>query len=148
MVREWLKQLKYPLYFMDFETFMPGVPLYDNTHPYQQIPFQFSVHVQNKTGGELDHYAYLGNPECDPRPEFLKQLTESTKGKGCIFVYNKAFEATRLKELRVDFPEYSGEIDKILNRIIDLMEPFQKKWYYTASMNGSYSINCFTGVGS
>jgi CRISPR/Cas system-associated exonuclease Cas4 (RecB family) len=140
MMKEWLKQLKYPLYFMDFETFTPAAPLYDNTRPYQQIPFQFSVHVQSKPGTELEHYAYLGKPENDPRPEFLKQLIVATKGKGCILVYNKAFEATRLKELQEDFPKYSGEIDKILNRLIDLMEPFQKKWYYTASMNGSYRI--------
>jgi hypothetical protein len=140
MIKEWLKQLKYPLYFMDFETFMPATPLYDNTNPYQQIPFQFSVHVQSKPGTELEHCAYLGKSEYDPRPEFMKQLIAATKGKGCILVYNKAFEATRLKELQDDFPKYSGEIDKILNRLVDLMEPFQKKWYYTAFLNGSYRI--------
>lgn len=66
-IRDWLGQLKYPLYFMDFETFIPGVPLYDHSSPYQQIPFQFSVHVQNTENGPVTHLAFLGEPETDPR---------------------------------------------------------------------------------
>lgn len=139
-IRKWLAQLKFPLVYMDFETFMPAVPLYHSSRPYQQILFQFSVHLQEKDNEDLQHYAYLGEPENDPREEFIKQLIVATSGNGSIVVYNKAFEYTRLKELQQDFLEYSGEIDKILKRIIDLMEPFQKKWYYCPGMNGSYSI--------
>ncbi len=138
-IRQWLKQLKYPLCFIDFETFMPGVPLYENTRPYQHIPFQFSAHKMEKPGAEARHYEYLGEPETDPRPEFLRQLVKVTKVRGSILVYS-AFEASRLKELKTAFPEYAPAIDDILNRIVDLMEPFQKKWYYLPSMNGSYSI--------
>jgi len=139
-IRDWLGQLKYPLFFMDFETFMPAVPLYNNSRPYQQIPFQFSVHQQNSVNAPITHSAFLGEPETDPREEFLVQLIAATKGKGSVLVYNKAFECTRLKELQDLFPQYAQDIDKILSRIIDLMEPFQKKWYYTPQMNGSYSI--------
>lgn len=139
-IKNWINQLKYPLFFMDFETFMPGVPLYNNSSPYQQIPFQFSVHVQQSTNNEIAHYAFLAEPEKDPREEFVKQLIIATKGKGSVIVYNKAFESTRLKELQELFPNYSSDIEKIKNRIVDLMEPFQKKWYYSNLMNGSYSI--------
>ena len=139
-IQNWMQQLKYPLFFMDFETFMPGVPLYDHSRSYQHIPFQFSVHVQKAPDSDIDHYAFLGEPETDPREEFLRQLIKATKGKGSVIVYNKAFESTRLRELQELFPQYAKDIDKMLNRIVDLMEPFQKKWYYTSSMNGSYSI--------
>jgi len=139
-IQNWIKQLKNPLYFMDFETFMPAVPLYDNSRPYQQIPFQFSVHIQNAPDSNIDHYAFLGEPVSDPREEFIRQLINATKGTGSIIVYNKAFESTRLRELQELYPEYSKKIDRIIDRIVDLMEPFQKKWYYTSSMNGSYSI--------
>jgi len=139
-IRDWLGQLNYPLLFMDFETFMPGVPLYNNSSPYQQIPFQFSVHQQSVKNGPITHLAFLGEPETDPREEFIVQLIAVTKGKGSVLVYNKAFECTRLKELQDLFPQYARDIDRILNRIIDLMEPFQKKWYYTPQMKGSYSI--------
>ena len=139
-IRDWLGQLEYPLFYMDFETFMPGVPLYNNSRPYQQIPFQFSAHQQNAENGPVTHSAFLGVPETDPREEFLVQLIKATKGKGSVLVYNKAFESTRLKELQADFPCYNAQIEDIQSRIIDLMEPFQKKWYYTPQMNGSYSI--------
>ena len=139
-IQEWLGQLQYPLIFMDFETFMPGVPLYNNSRPYQQIPFQFSVHQQNTENGPVTHTAFLGEPEIDSREEFLVQLIKATKGMGSVLVYNKAFEGARLRELQEDFPKYKQEIDEILKRILDLMEPFQKKWYYTPEMNGSYSI--------
>jgi len=139
-IQEWLGQLQYPLFFMDFETFMPGVPLYNNSSPYQQIPFQFSVHQQNTENGPVTHSAFLGEPEIDPREDFLVQLIKATKGMGSVLVYNKAFEGARLRELQEDFPKYKKEIDGILTRILDLMEPFQKKWYYTPEMSGSYSI--------
>ncbi|QNA44307.1 DUF2779 domain-containing protein [Lacibacter sediminis] len=139
-LRNWVQQLKYPLVFMDFETFMPAVPLYNNSQPYQHVPFQFSVHVQEVPDTQLKHYEFLGKPEADPRKEFINQLIAATKGKGHIVVYNKAFESSRLKELQDLFPEHKTDIDKMLKRIIDLMEPFQKKWYYSPSMNGSYSI--------
>ncbi len=139
-IRQWLRQLTYPLYFMDFETFNPAVPLYDNSKPYQQIPFQFSVHVQDKAGGKLKHVEYLGTPETDPRPEFIKQLLEATTGKGTVLAYNKTFETTRLRELKEVFPGYKKQIDGLIDRVVDLMYPFQQRWYYTASMNGSYSI--------
>jgi len=140
VIRQWLTQLTYPLGFMDFETFMPAVPLYYKSRPYQHIPFQFSVHVQHNAESAVNHEAFLGYPEEDPRQGFIKALIKATATCNTILVYNKAFETCRLKELQQHFPEYSGKIQIILEKIIDLMEPFQKKWYYTASMNGSYSI--------
>jgi hypothetical protein len=125
---------------MDFETFMPAIPLYDKSRPYQQIPFQFSVHVQSEPKAESQHFEYLGFPETDPRREFCDGLFGCIPVEGSIVVYNKSFEASRLKELKELFPELSYAIDQILRRLVDLMEPFQQKWYYIPSMNGSYSI--------
>jgi len=139
-IKGWLKKLKYPLVYMDFETFQPGVPLYDGCRPYQFVPFQFSVHRQEKPGGTFQHFEYLGEPQSDPRPEFIRQLIAATKGKGTVLVYNRSFEPARLRELQNAFPEYRDQIENILVRIEDLMEPFQKKWYYLPGMNGSYSI--------
>ncbi len=65
---------------------------------------------------------------------------KAIKGNGDVLAYNKTFEVTRLNELAKDFPEYSGEIEKLISRIKDLMIPFQKKYYYAPEMKGSYSI--------
>ncbi|MBK7438632.1 MAG: DUF2779 domain-containing protein [Saprospiraceae bacterium] len=50
-IKDWLIQLKYPLCFVDFETFNPPLPMYHGSRPFQHIPFQFSVHVQSEPGG-------------------------------------------------------------------------------------------------
>ena len=139
-IKSFLDDFNYPLYFMDFETFQPAVPLYDNSKPYQQIPFQYSIHLKEKKGGELKHFEFLAEPGEDPRIKFIEGLLNDAKGEGDIVVYNKAFEITRLKEIARDFPEYSDQIEKLILRIRDLMIPFQRKYYYAPEMIGSYSI--------
>lgn len=139
-IRGWLKRLSWPLYFMDFETFTPAVPLYDQSRPFQHILFQFSVHAQATPRSGLKHLEYLGEPETDPRPEFIRQLLAALGDKGNILVYNKTFEISRLRELQTLYPKLKKPIEQVISRIIDLMEPFQQKWYYHPSMNGSYSI--------
>ena len=139
-VREFLDSLSYPLYFLDFETISPAVPLFDNSHPYQQIPFQYSLHYIESPGSETEHYEFLADASGDPRIPFIESLLRDVGKKGDILVYNQAFECTRLKELARDFPEYSKRINNVLSRITDLMVPFKQKHYYTHEMNGSYSI--------
>ena len=139
-IKKFLSSINYPVYFMDFETFMPAIPMFDGTRPYQQIPFQYSLHFQENTGGKVGHFEFLAEAEGDPREPFLKKLLEDTREPGIILVYNKAFEITRLKELASDFPKYAKEVDERIGRIVDLMLPFQKKYYYKPEMQGSYSI--------
>jgi hypothetical protein len=139
-VREFLDSLWYPLCFLDFETCMTPVPLYDGTRPYQQVPFQFSLHTQERKGAPLIHHAFLAHPNGDPRTEFLQELLKLLPSNGCVLTYNQAFEATRLRELRDDFSEHAVTVDRILGSMRDLMLPFKKRIVYHWQMNGSYSI--------
>ena len=141
-IQNFLKSFDYPVFFMDFETFMPALPLYDNSRPYQQIPFQYSLHYLNKPGSELQHFEFLAESDIniDPRIKFIEQLLTDTKGKGTILVYNEAFEKTRLAEVARDFPQYADDINERLTRIKDLMTPFRDKSIYMPEMRGSYSI--------
>lgn len=139
-LKEFMDSVKYPLYFMDFETFMPAVPLYDNSRPYQHIPFQYALYYQKDKKSEPEYYEFLGSPEVDARIPFIENLLTNTKRKGDIIVYNKTFEITRLKEIARDFPDYADDIEERIERIKDLMLPFQKKYYYKPEMMGSYSI--------
>jgi hypothetical protein len=139
-LKDWLNRLVYPLYLMDFECFQPAVPLYDGTRPYQQIPFQFSVHRTEFPGGPTDHKEFLAESGPDPRPAFIESLLTATGTSGTVLAYNKSFELGRLRELAVQFPDRATEIQLLINRVADLMEPFEKKWYYTPGMQGSHSI--------
>jgi hypothetical protein len=117
-IRSFLQTLKYPLYFLDFETFNPAVPLYDNSRPYQQIPFQYSLHNKEKPDAIAKHFEFLANADgSDPRVGFIEQLLTDLKGKGDILVYNKSFEIGRLRELALTFPKYAGPIEQIIGRM-------------------------------
>jgi hypothetical protein len=139
-IKTFLKSLRYPLYFMDFETFATGIPIYDGTSPYQNIPFQFSLHVITKPGAMVEHYEHLAEGKDDPRPTFLAQLKQDIGPKGSILVYYSAFEKTRLKEMAKAFPEYKEWIGGVLERIVDLNAPFKDFSYYHPQQLGSSSL--------
>ena len=139
-IEGFISQLQYPLYFLDYETINPAIPLFNGTKPYQQIPFQFSVHIQNSPDAELVHYEYLHKEQTDPRPSFTEQLVELCGHDGHVIVYNQSFEIARNNDLARDFPEYSTALNAINSRVIDLLEPFKKRWLYNPSQKSSASI--------
>jgi Rad3-related DNA helicase len=109
-------------------------------NPYQNIPFQFSLHVLTKPGAMVEHYSYLADGKDDSRPKFLSELKKALGPKGSIIVYYDAFEKSRLKELAKAFPEYKDWIDSILERIVDLNAPFRDFSYYHQQQLGSASL--------
>ncbi|MBO06281.1 MAG: phosphomethylpyrimidine kinase [Parcubacteria group bacterium] len=139
-IKEFLDGIYYPLYFLDFETFMPAVPIFDGTHPYQQVPFQYSLHVLESKSAELKNYEFLAKEGIDQREELIKRLTSKIPDKACILTYNMTFEKRILRELSEQFPSYKDKLMSIHENIVDLMAPFQKKDYYTKEMKGSYSL--------
>ena len=139
-IGKFLSNLNYPLYYLDFETINPGVPKYQGTRPYQQVLFQYSLHIKQSEDSELQHKEYLADPNKDPRTGFIEQLISECGNYGDILVYNVGFERGRLNELIEQFPEYNDPLQAIIERLKDLMIPFQNKWYYTPEMKGSYSI--------
>ena len=139
-IRNFTNGLSYPLYFLDFETIGPAVPIYDGSRPYQQLVFQYSLHIQEISTSKLEHREYLADPSQDPRIGFIEQLIQDCGNSGDILVYNISFERGKLNDLIEVFPEYSNELRGIVNRLKDLMIPFQQKWYYNPEMRGSYSI--------
>ena len=141
-ISEFVKNLNYPLYFLDFETMGSAIPIYENTRPYQQFVFQYSLHILQEENGVLNHSEYLAETTTieDPRTGFVNQLINDCGTSGDILVYNIGFERGKLNDLIELFPHYTNEINNIINRLKDLMIPFQKRWYYTPEMKGSYSI--------
>ncbi len=139
-IKKFVSALNYPLYFLDFESFQSAIPLFDQSKPYQQTVFQYSLHILDKPDGTLQHKEFLAEPTGDPRLPFIEQLIKDIGTTGDIIVYNKSFEKGQLKLIAKAFPQYTNQVREINKRVVDLMTPFQKKHYYTAAMNGSYSI--------
>lgn len=132
--------LEYPLSFFDLETIMPAVPIYDGTHPYANLPFQYSLHVKEEKTAFTKHFEFLAEAGIDPRKSFIESFLSQIGDKGDILVYNQAFETSVLRKLAVLFPEHKAALGKVNSRIKDLMQPFKDKWYYHPAMRGSYSI--------
>lgn len=139
-IENFIKGLRYPLHFMDFETIFEVIPRFEGTRPYQQVPFQFSVHVKKSSGSELVHFYYLHKSTDDPRKSFIDSLSKCIGSEGDIIVYNQSFEEGRLKELGNFFPEYAAFCQKASLRMIDLLIPFRKFYYYHPAQKGSASI--------
>ena len=139
-IREFLTQLSYPLYFLDFETEQPVVPKYQGTRPYQQIPFQYSLHWIEAEGGPLHHTEFLGDGVVDPRRALAEQICKDIPMDVCTTAYNKKFECGRLREMAQDFPDLAAHLTNIADHIVDLLDPFQAGYYYAPPMDGSFSI--------
>lgn len=138
-IKEFLGTLKEPLHYLDFETISPALPLFDGTRPYQRVPFQFSLHI-NEGKGKLRHEGFLAEGTDDPRPAFLRHLKETIGPSGSIVIYNQSFEEGVLKELAEAFPEYAEWILGVRERLVDLLKPFQHFHYYDPQQKGSASI--------
>jgi hypothetical protein len=139
-IKVFLDKINYPVYFMDFETFMPAVPIYDKTKPYQHIPFQYSLHYKKDRNAALQHFEFLAEQGIDPRKAFVERLLKDTESAGTILVYDVLMERNVLNGLKNDFPEYAEEIDLRLKRMIDLVQPFQSRSYYHPAMKNSFSM--------
>jgi len=139
-ILEFLDLLEFPLYFLDYEAIWPAVPLFDKASPYQQIPFQFSLHIQPEEDGKLKHIEFLHTGTNDPRPEFIKFLIKKCGDKGSVLVYNQAYESRINNELGRDFPEYKSDLEKINDRMVDLLVPFRSRYLYHPEMKGSASL--------
>jgi hypothetical protein len=139
-IREFLEGLRYPICFLDFETFDSPIPPFDGTRPYQQIPFLYSLHRQDSPDGRLHHSEFLAPPGIDPREALTERLLADIPEGACVLAYNKTFEARVLKDLAEQFPKRKERLLAIAEGMLDLMIPFRRRDIYDWRMEGSYSL--------
>ncbi len=165
-IREFLKTLSYPLYFLDFETMQDAIPQYEGAKVYAQITFQYSLHIKAASEREqsdtsigsaereqarpevkpsesapYDHCEFLAPSDGnDPRRALADQLCKDIPKDVCTLAYNKQFECGRIRELATLFPDLSDHLLNIANNIKDLIDPFRAGDYYVPAMGGSFSI--------
>ena len=139
-IAKFLETLRYPISLLDFETFNTAIPAYDNLRPYQRVPFQFSLHIQEERGEQPQHHSYLADGVSDPRPDVLSKLKQLLGSSGSIVCYNAAFEKGVLKECSEAFPEFGEWYETIEERIVDLIVPFRSFAYYHPDQKGSASL--------
>lgn len=137
-IKEFLNTLSEPLYFLDFETFALPIPKYDGTRPYQQVPFQYSLHYIEE--GKLYHKEFLAESGVDPRKLIAESLVRDIPKNVPVLAYYMSFEKGRIKELAETFPDLKDHLMSIHDNIKDLIVPFKNRSYYAKGMHGSASI--------
>lgn len=134
---EFLNACAYPMYFLDYETISYAIPKLDCTKPYQQIPFQYSLHVVHGDG-RTDHFEYLA--DCLELPQnLIAHMTRHIGPDGSVISWNKSFEMSRNKEMASMYPQYADFLLGVNARMIDLMDVYAKG-YVDIAFNGSTSI--------
>ena len=140
-IRQALRTLVFPYYFLDYETFNPAIPRFDGYTPYQHIPFQYSLHVARDRQTPLEHYEFLYTGENDPAPLMFDSLSKHMGDVGSVVVWNRSFEESHVnKRMMVTHPKYRDLLVRINARLFDLMEIFQKQHHLLPEYQESYSI--------
>ncbi|MSR87846.1 MAG: DUF2779 domain-containing protein [Candidatus Zambryskibacteria bacterium] len=134
------ENLVFPLYFLDYETFPAAIPRFNNFSPYNQIPFQYSLHILETPESEPRHLDFLYTENTDPSKAFAQSLRENLSDKGSVIVWHKDFECSRNKELGHRLPEYKNFFDEVEKRIFDLEVIFKKQYHVHKDYKGKTSI--------
>jgi len=140
VIKAELDRFIYPLWFLDYETCISAIPLFDGHHPQQQIVFQYSLHRLDRAGGELQHFGHIAVKKGDPSLELLKYLATDLGSPGTVIVWNKTFERTMNKELAKIHPEYAAFLEDVNDRIYDLGDLVNYGYYLHPGFKGSWSI--------
>ena len=133
------EELIYPLYFLDYETLACGIPKFDNTYPYQQTVFQYSLHIMNESG-QLQHKEFIHIDQSSPVHLVAKRLREDIGDQGSVIVWNKSFEGKCNQDMAKVNADLSTFLLNLNDRIFDLMEIFRRMEYLDNAFKGSYSI--------
>jgi hypothetical protein len=139
-LREFFANLKFPLHFVDFETINPAIPIWTNSAPFEQVPFQCSLHILEKWDSEPLHFSYLSEGRNDPRPEMMSFLVASVRSEGTVLAYNASFEKTVLNRCSQVFPEFQTWRKLVHDRFVDLLQPFRNFDYYSPKQHGGASM--------
>ena len=139
-IRDEIADLNFPLYFLDYETYASAIPMFKGFRPYQQVPFQFSLHVLNGLGQETENYEYLNEDKFDPSDIIISELRSLIGPLGSIIVWNQSFEKKINQELAERHPEHKEFLENINSRVYDLMDIFRAQFYVHPAFCGRTSI--------
>jgi len=139
-IKKEINSLVFPLYFLDYETFPAAIPRFDGFTPYQQIPFQYSLHVLNAPNDEPAHHQFLFTGSGDPSADLAEALRRDIGDVGSVIVWHKSFECDVNEKLGNRISSAKSFLENVNDRVFDLEEIFKKQHYVHKGFMGSTSI--------
>ncbi len=135
-ISTFLNSATYPLHFLHIEEFSTAIPEFDDTCPYQHLPFQYSILVLQETG-EIQTFNFISELGKDPRIQFYSSLKLNIHKIGSIVVYDANIMQV-FKLLIAHIPEFANQLNEFTNRVVDVSIPIKNKSYNNASLKGVY----------
>lgn len=123
-IAAFMNAITLPATFLDFETHNPAVPRFEGYRPYQQIPFQFSLHILDRWRSVLTHHEFLNLETSEPDHLFMDALQSVLPRSDAVIVWNKSFERSRLAEIAARNPENTAFVDDVTTRLVNLADIF------------------------
>jgi hypothetical protein len=139
-IADFMRHFEYPLYFIDYESYLPAIPIFDRYGPYQNIVFQYSLHVMRTPGSELEHFEFLATTPSEPSRDLVAKMRADIGNVGTVIVWHKPFEMGRNREMAKLNPTYEQFLVEVNERVVDLKEIFSKGMYIDPKFKGSASI--------
>jgi CRISPR/Cas system-associated exonuclease Cas4 (RecB family) len=124
-----LDRIKWPAFYLDFETTMTAIPLYPDIAPYTQLVTQYSAHKCSKLGVVMAHKYYLSDHNRDDRRRLAEALVNDLEKNGSIITYSP-FEKTTVNNLAGIYPDLAGELSALVERMVDLEVIINKNFYH------------------
>lgn len=139
-IKNFLEKISTPISFFDYETFPAAIPRFPGYSPYNQIPFQFSLHVFNPEDDILSHAEFIFTENKNPDEALINALRKHFPSTGSILVWYKPFEMGRNKELAGRNPDHREFLEDLNNRIVDLRDIFTEQHFIHPDFKGKTSI--------
>ena len=143
-IESFISEVNYPISYFDFETFTDAVPIFDKQRPHMQMPFQYSLHIQNDRSEKLkvndNHFEFIADPKQDPRRVLAENMIKNFPKQGTVMAYNESFEKKCIESLAAYCPDLEEELLGLNERFLDLIKPFRGGGYYDPGFKGSFSI--------
>jgi hypothetical protein len=127
-----------PVWYLDFETIGPAIPLFPGTRPYQAVPVQWSLHRLTRDGS-LVHREYLAHAGADPRPELARSLIDALRDDDAPIVVWSSYEDRLLRGLADHLPQLAIALADVRGRLLDLL-PLVREHVYHPDFAGSFSL--------
>ncbi len=139
-IKKTLDKLVFPLYFFDYEGFVSAIPMFDGFGAYEQIPFQYSLHIMQEDGN-IEHREFLiTNPEGDLTRPLVERMKQDIDPNGTTIAWYSSYEKQRNTKLAELHPDYAEFLESINENMFDLMTIFSKNYYIDPAFKGSFSI--------
>jgi len=136
-IADFFSGIKLPIGFIDIEVASFAIPVFVGTRPFSQIPFLFSLLSLEE---DKQEYLFFSEPKEDRRKAFVEGLIKDTNHFASLVVFDASLEKMVLKNLASLFPEYTADLEKIKEKIVDIAPLIQRGYYYHPQMNGSFDL--------